>query len=239
MSNENKKSSKVKGDVFFTDGKDTVKLEGIFTNGDAEVKCEDGELLRVTKAAFEVDYKGIPKDKAKSITNKANEISKPVLQELDYVKTQTVTVIGRFKDGDYEVINSNDATDSWRVPKDTFESTYKEVPVTYTIADDADLSDIKLEPGAVIPVPTNEVKDNETDETNAEYEQKDSISEESDPRNTVVTLSITDLEGKSLEEIKAAYNMDELRTLAKACQIRGASQMKEDKLIGKLLAKAE
>lgn len=63
-------------------------------------------------------------------------------------------------------------------------------------------------------------------------------SEESDPSNTV-TLSLGALKGKTAAEIKDEYNMDELRVLAKASKIRGATQMNEDKLAGKLLAKAE
>ena len=53
------------------------------------------------------------------------ELSTVVLEELDYVKTQTVTVIGKFDNGDYEVCNGNDLSDTWRVPKDTFEGTYE------------------------------------------------------------------------------------------------------------------
>lgn len=68
---------------------------------------------------------------------KSHEISKPVMEEKDYIKSQTVTVIGRFKNGDYEVINSNDATDSWRVPQKTFESTYQEVAVNVIDLDES------------------------------------------------------------------------------------------------------
>lgn len=138
------------------------------------------------------------------------EVSTPVQQELDYVKTQTVTVIGRFEDGDYEVCNSNNLDDTWRVPKDTFEGTFEVVT-------------------------NDEVQDDEDTTTNA---QVDDVSEESDPSNTV-TLSLSDLVGKTTKEVKETYNMDELRVLAKASKIRGATQMNEDKLVGKLLAKAE
>ena len=75
----------------------------------------------------------------------------------------------------------------------------------------------------------------EEDEANT---KETGVSEESDPSNTV-TLSLEDLKGKTADEVKEAYNMDELRVLAKASKIRGASQMNEDKLVGKLLAKAE
>ncbi len=83
----------------------------------------------------------------------------------------------------------------------------------------------------------NEVQDEITEETEANTEET-SVSEESDPSNTV-TLSLDDLKGKTADEVKDGYNMDELRVLAKAVKIRGASQMNEDKLVGKLLAKAE
>ncbi len=70
-----------------------------------------------------------------------------------------------------------------------------------------------------------------------------STSEESDPSNKqesqtpVVTLSLDALVGKTSDEIKDEFNMDELRVLAKASKIRGASQMNEDKLVEKLLQK--
>ena len=65
-----------------------------------------------------------------------------------------------------------------------------------------------------------------------------STSEESNPSNTV-TLSLDDLVGKTADEVKEAYTMDELRVLAKASKIRGASQMNEDTLVKRLLVKAE
>lgn len=83
----------------------------------------------------------------------------------------------------------------------------------------------------------NEVQDEITEEDEANTKET-GVSEESDPSNTV-TLSLEDLKGKTADEVKEAYNMDELRVLAKASKIRGASQMNEDKLVGKLLAKAE
>lgn len=81
----------------------------------------------------------------------------------------------------------------------------------------------------------NEVQE---DEDTTDNKPLASTSEESDPSNTV-TLSLEDLKDKTADEIKDAYNMDELRVLAKAVKIRGASQMNEDKLVGKLLTKAE
>jgi len=132
------------------------------------------------------------------------EISKPVQQELDYAKTQTVTVIGRFENGDYEVCNSNDLSDTWRVPKDTFESTYK-------------------------------VIEDETPTNSADNKQENALSED----NTTYSISLDDLKDLSIEDIKAKFNMDELRVLAKALNIRSASQMKEDKLVGKLLERIE
>ena len=82
-----------------------------------------------------------------------------------------------------------------------------------------------------------EVQD-ETAEKTEDNQKETSVSEEVDPSNTV-TLSLNDLKGMTPDEIKDAYNMDELRVLAKASKIRGATQMNEDKLVGKLLAKAE
>jgi len=134
------------------------------------------------------------------------EISKPVQQEVDYIKTQTVIVIGRFKDGDYEVCNGNNLDDTWRVPKATFESTY------------------------------DEVKTYETPETTTNS-QEGEISEGGDP--LAITLSLEAFEGMTPEDIAATYNMDELRTLAKSLKIKGFSNMKEEKLIGKLLAKVD
>ena len=75
--------------------------------------------------------------------------------------------------------------------------------------------------------------------TNFEEVQEDETTEEADDNKQEVTLSLEDLKGKTTEEIKDAYNMDELRVLAKAVKVRGASQMNEDKLVGKLLQKAE
>tara|TARA_R110000851_G_scaffold268625_1_gene421367 strand:+ start:1485 stop:1859 length:375 start_codon:yes stop_codon:yes gene_type:complete len=56
------------------------------------------------------------------------EISTPVKEELDYIKTNIVIVIGRFENGDYEVCNDNNIAHTWRVPKDTFEYSYKLAP---------------------------------------------------------------------------------------------------------------
>lgn len=56
------------------------------------------------------------------------EISLPVKKELDYVNTQKFIVIGMFKDGDYEVSNGNDLSYTWRIPKKSFENTFKVVP---------------------------------------------------------------------------------------------------------------
>lgn len=134
------------------------------------------------------------------------EISKPVQQELDYIKTQTVTVIGRFKDGDYEVCNGNDLSDTWRVPKDTFESTYAR------------------------PKDTEAVQTDETPTTITNGEES-SVSKGGG--------SLKDIKGLSVEDVKAKFTIDKLRTLAKSCKIRGYTNMGEDKLIGKLLKKAE
>jgi hypothetical protein len=142
------------------------------------------------------------------------EISLPVMKELDYIKTQTVTVIGRFENGDYEVCNSNDLDDTWRVPKNTFESTYEAMRI-------------------------EEVNTDETPETDATNEQTDSLSKGGNPLENTVTLSLEALKGQTLDEIAAAYNMDELRTLAKAVGIKSSHNMREDNLIGKLLEKAE
>ena len=75
--------------------------------------------------------------------------------------------------------------------------------------------------------------------TNFEEVQEDETTEDAEDNKQEVTLSLEDLKGKTAEEIKDAYNMDELRVLAKAAKVRGASQMNEDKLVGKLLTKAE
>lgn len=83
----------------------------------------------------------------------------------------------------------------------------------------------------------NQYNEVQEDENTADNTQMADVSEESDPSK--VTLSLEDLKGKTPEEIKDGYNMDELRVLAKAVKIRGASQMNEDKLVGKLLTKAE
>lgn len=161
----------------------------------------------------------------------AEEISTPVLEELDYVKNQTVTVIGRFENGDYEVINSNDATDSWRVPKDTFESTYEVVKV---LTDADALADLNGDPRP--DNPSDEAIKLQEEGTTTEDNQEPDTSEESD--SSKVTLSLEDLKGKTSEEIKDGYNMDELRTLAKEVKIKGYSNMRETKLVTRLLEAA-
>ena len=75
-----------------------------------------------------------------------------------------------------------------------------------------------------------------TDETTEETEDN---KQEQESKTPFVTLSLDTLQGMTADEIKDAYNMDELRVLAKASKIRGASQMNEDKLVGKLLTKVE
>lgn len=52
-----------------------------------------------------------------------------------------------------------------------------------------------------------------------------------------VTLSLEMLEGKTADEIKDEYTVDALKVLARTLKIRGASQMNEDNLVGKLLEK--
>lgn len=120
------------------------------------------------------------------------EVSTPVLDEVDYQSTTVVTVIGVFKDGDYEVSMAKDLEKTYRVPKATFEADYELIET----------------PAADVPDPVESV-----------------------------TLSLDMLEGKTLEQIKEEFNMDELRVLAKACKIRGAANTGEDKLIKKLLEK--
>lgn len=122
------------------------------------------------------------------------EISEPVKEEIDYVKTQTVTVIGVFLGGDYEVCNSNDLSDTWRVPKKTFEDTYKML--------------------------------------------EDTVNYSSAPE-LCLKLSLLDLKGMTPEDIKAKYNMDELRALGKAVALRSYHNLNEDKLVARLLKKAE
>ena len=53
------------------------------------------------------------------------------------------------------------------------------------------------------------------------------------------SLTLESLVGKSSEEIKATYTVDELRTLARDLKIRGASQMNEDNLVNSLLEKCK
>jgi len=54
---------------------------------------------------------------------------------------------------------------------------------------------------------------------------------------TETTLSLNDLEGKTVDEIKAAYTVEELQVLAKVCDIKRATRMNEDTLVEKLLEK--
>ena len=137
------------------------------------------------------------------------EISKPVQSELDYKSILIITVIGRFKDGDYEVCIANDLTETWRMPKDTFESTYEVVEIP--------LPAIKETPkGNTDETPTND----------ADNKQEN-------------TLSLEDIKGKTAEEIAEAYSLEELRILGKAEGMRNVGQTGEAKLIGKLLKKAE
>lgn len=162
------------------------------------------------------------------------EISTPVQEELDYSKSQTVTVIGMFKNGDYEVINSNDATDSWRVPKDTFESTYFEVLVDNSgfdpEADKINNAFNRLQELEAV---------NRNEDEQLEYKELVTYLEAKVyPEAKEVTLSLEDLKGKTLQEVKDTYNMNELSVLATACGIKRVSRMKEDTLIGKLLEKA-
>lgn len=139
------------------------------------------------------------------------EISTPVTQELDYFNKQTIIVIGMFKDGDYEVCNGNDLSDTWRVPKVTFENTYVLVP----------------------DIPEGNTPDDEV--TPLSKEILDAPEDGSRTANLVPTLE--DLKGKSVDEIKDAYTMDQLRILAKSVKIRGASNMGEQKLVERLLTK--
>lgn len=53
------------------------------------------------------------------------------------------------------------------------------------------------------------------------------------------SLTLESLVDKSAEDIKAAYTVDELRTLARDLKIRGASQMNEDNLVNSLLEKCK
>lgn len=68
--------------------------------------------------------------------------------------------------------------------------------------------------------------------------QMDDVSEEVDPSNTI-TLSLDVITDKTADEIKEEFTVEELKVLARSLKIRGASQMNEDKLIEKLLEKAE
>ncbi len=179
----------------------------------------------------------------------------------------TVEALGVFKNGDIEVKHVVEGTLSYRVPANTFATQYNEVqedetaetpdnevqedetaetPDNEVQEESKQYKEIKVftdgentvEALGVFKNGDIEVQEDETAETPATNEEKNSISEGSDP-STTVTLSLEDLKGKTPEEIKEAYNMHELRVLAKASKIRVASQMNEDKLVGKLLARAE
>lgn len=194
----------------------------------------------------------------------ADEISVPVQEELDYMKSQTVTVIGRFKDGDYEVINSNDSTDSWRVPKDTFESTFESTYELLAATLTAPATDVDQ---MMIDIATVEdlVKYSEVDQLVYAKTILDLVNLEDEPpvgEETVLliakcksiagvtdeevtktetvkaALSLDSLSGKSTDEIKTEFTMDQLRVIAKDSGIKSYHNMKEDKLIKKLLEKA-
>lgn len=181
------------------------------------------------------------KKEDKEDNSKDTEISTPVQEELDYRKTQTVTVIGRFENGDYEVCNNNDLSDTWRVPKDTFESTYEVVEPTID-APDAEGSDEDESTGADDVSgdevgTTDEVQDETIEEAEANSKET-GVSEESDPSNTV-ELSLEDFKGKTIDEIKDIYTVDQMRVLAKEVGIKQYSQMRETKLATRLLEAAE
>lgn len=135
------------------------------------------------------------------------EISKPVQQELDY--GQLITVIGTFKNGDVEVCSNNDLSNTFRIPKETFECNFRELPRT---TQGAELN--------------KKVDTDETPINDADNKQEN-------------TLSLEDIKGKTAEEIAAAYSLEELRALGKAEGMRNVGQTGEAKLIGKLLKKAE
>jgi len=85
----------------------------------SRVVCEDCNVETVIEPG--TAFSGL---KCNCKDTKSKEISKPVQEEKDYVTM--VTVIGRFDNGDYEVVNDNDSKDSWRIPKETFEGSFSE-----------------------------------------------------------------------------------------------------------------
>lgn len=68
----------------------------------------------------------------------------------------------------------------------------------------------------------------ETNETNANNEKENSVSEGGDP---------IDLNGLTLEEIKAKYTVEQLKEIAKSLDIKSYYNMREDTLIEKILEK--
>lgn len=73
-------------------------------------------------------------------------------------------------------------------------------------------------------------------DTHFEYVEEQ---EGQDLKPTLIPLTLESLVDKSAEDIKAAYTVDELRTLARDLKIRGASQMNEDNLVNSLLEKCK
>jgi hypothetical protein len=121
-----------------------------------------------------------------------------------------IELLGEFKNGDVEV-KYTDRPLSYRMARETFDSIYEEVEPVYLIKENA-LS----------------LQEMESLKTNGAIVPLPSI-----------TLSLENLKLMTVQEIKDTFNMNELRTLAKACGMRRVAQTNETKLVEKLLKKAE
>lgn len=166
------------------------------------------------------------------------EISTPVQDEKEY--THLVTVIGTFKDGDYEVCANNDLDNTYRVPKETFESEFEvAVPLLDTKVNLCDTCNLEFATCNVKDYVPGDGLGNDNVIECEDHQPIPPVQEEG-----TITLSIEDIKEinntveNPVEAIKAAYNMDELRVLAKSVKIRGASNMGEQKLVERLLTKA-
>lgn len=69
--------------------------------------------------------------------------------------------------------------------------------------------------------------------------RKQVFDDEYKPYSKKVALTLADLQGKTEDEIREEYTVEELRYLARAHKLRGYSQMNEQKLIGQLIERLE
>ena len=216
--------------------------------------CADCKEVTTITPGFVFSKLNCKCDNKEVVKNLDTEISKPVQEEKEY--SHKITVIGTFKNGDYEVCANNDLDNTYRVPKATFESDFEEVttPELTTLNSD----DIEIYKVIVVGILVNgdyevyaekdadKVKyiiDKETFERDykenfADFEPGVLVNGDKGLEGTF-SISLEDLKGKTEEEIKAKFTVDELRVLAKAVKIKGYTNMKEDNLVGKLLAKVK